>query len=83
MVQLLNVNRTPIVSTVATVRRRLFPADDDQLSGDDSADAVREMLEEILVQQQEKWCFNFVDETPLEGGRFQWEKITVDGNEEC
>lgn len=67
-------NENPPPSTVSKAKRRLFPAADDghQPSDNDAAAFVEKALEEILVQQREKWNFDFTNETPVEGGRYEW-----------
>ncbi|KAG8189518.1 hypothetical protein JTE90_008479 [Oedothorax gibbosus] len=63
----------------SSARRNLFASDDNEDSKNNSNKIVCQLLTEATRTMSEHaakvWNFDFLTETPLEGGRYKWERV--------
>lgn len=61
-----------------TARRNLFASEENSKDSNSSnivCQLLAEVTEEMAERAAQEWNFDFMTETPMEGGRYKWEKV--------
>lgn len=64
-----------------TARRRLF-LQDDSLQEHDALITAKEIESKFLEQKREQWSYDFINDTPVNEGLWQWDVIQTSINNE-